>query len=110
MKHPIRTTIFSVYGLIALIVALKIFNVIHLSWLFLASPFLIGLLIFVVYIVTLLIWSYLHHKREMKRISEEELNTELYYYCHGCGKPFEKPLKGYKNESVYHKNCTPKKR
>lgn len=110
MKHPILTTIFSFYGLVAVILALKIFNVIHLSWLILASPFLIGLFIFVVYIATLLIWSYIHHKREMKRISEEELNTETSFFCHGCARPFDKPVKHLKGESIYHKHCTTKQR
>lgn len=104
MKHPIRTIIFSVYWLIAVVVALKIFNVIHLSWLILSSPFLIGLFIFVVYIITLLIWSYVHRKREINFINSHEKS----FLCHKCGKPLKEGVYHKPEESVYHKHCTPK--
>ena len=108
LKFKLRHVIFSLYGIIAVVILLKLFNIIQISWLVLASPFLFGVFGLILYLATLLFWSFIHNKRQSKIISEEEFNTETSFFCHGCAKPFDKPIKHGKGEFIYHKHCKPK--
>ena len=108
-KFKLRHGIFSLYSIIASVILLKLFNIIQINWLVLASPFLFGVFSLILYLAILLLWVYIENRKQAEIISEEELNTETSFFCHGCAKPFDKPIKHGKGEFIYHKHCKPKK-
>lgn len=104
MKKAIQIII--IYILAA--ATLKFFAFIQTTWLLLLSPFWLIIVLFLIYFVGIWIASGLYTRRIKKRKEQEDFNTEVSFFCHGCAKPFNKPVKHGKGEFIYHKHCTPK--
>lgn len=103
-KFKLRHIIFSVYALFAAVAILTAFDVIQLTWLELASPFIAAASIFILYFLLMLVWSSIEIKKQVKRLAE----TEVSFFCDGCARPFAEPQRHKKGEPVFHKGCQPK--
>lgn len=90
------------------VATLKSFAIIQTSWLLLLSPFWLIIILFFLYFVGIWIASGLYIRRINKQKKQEDFDTEVSFICHGCAKPFDKPVKHRKGEFIFHKHCTPK--
>lgn len=90
------------------VATLKFLTIIQTSWILLLSPFWLIIVLFLIYFFGIWIASGFYIRRIKKQKEQEDIDTEVSFFCHGCAKPFDKPVKHGKGEFVYHKHCTPK--
>lgn len=97
-------TLLCVYIIIFAVLIMKLQGVIETSWLWLLSPFWIGLFAVALYLSFLkIVWTI--HLFNRKRRERKEKDFDTSFFCAGCARPLPNAVRHPKGEEAYHEHC-----